>query len=1123
MIPVRIARMIAGPVYAVTALLTLGCPVFANAETAAPQWTVTAVSLPTNFSSASNTDGDSYVVTLTNTGGMASDGTPVTVYDELPAGLALDSSRPFTGEDMLAAADNKPPKTGISCLLAMCTYSGIVYPSQALRFIFPVEVHGGEGAVDNVVRVHGGGAPDAVVETPTTISANPASFGAAPGGESTALSSVQAGAHPDVTVSIAFNTVNGAGSLAGDPKDTIFDLPPGFAGDIVDTSPCADALFVLDRCPTESQVGVTLVTLTNGIGFAKFQFLEPVYELSPNSGEITKLGFSVVGGNFDVEGGISLRPDYGLRTAFRNILEGPTEVVYDELTLWGVPADPIHDPLRWIDGEGGNGKFGASQSGVRRVPFFTNPTACGMEPLEAQFRIDSWESPDPSGAPTGASPIDMPFGPIVGCDRLLMEPSLTAEVSTISASSATGFDLVTEIPQTYENASGLATAALKKEVVKLPEGMTINPSSGAGLAVCSETQYAEEGVEYARGRGCPNESKLATVKITTPSLKEEVTGSVFIATPAPRGESGRNPFNSLLAVYLVARIPSRGVLIKAAGQIEADPLTGRLTTTFDNLPPLPFSVATFAFNQGANAPLVSPPACGDYTVTAALSPWSEPAEKISPLIPPFPIATGVGGSPCPAGGTPPFKPTVISGMQNNAAGSYSPFYLRLERQDGEQEITGFATQLPPGLTGNLTGIPFCGEAQIQHAREQSGAEAESSPACPAASQIGRTIAEAGVGTVLAQTPGRLYLAGPFEGAPFSIASVTSAKVGPFDLGTVVVHLPLRIDPLTAQVTIPSGPADQIPHIIKGIVIHLRDIRVYIDRERFMINPSNCNPMNVSATAVGGGANPTDPAGYDPVTASNRFQDADCQALKFNPVFKVSTSGKTSRKLGASLHVKLTYPKGSLGTQANLRSVKVDLPRQLPSNILALQKACPHATFEADPASCPPESAVGRAVVHTPILPVPLAGPAYFVSYGNEEFPKLIVVLQGYGVTIDLVGNTFIKHGVTSSTFRSTPDTPFESFELTLPQGRYSALSANKDLCKIRRTVVVRKRVRRRVHGRLKTVTVKVRKKSPGLVMPTAFTAQNGAIIHQNTPISVTGCGKHETAHKHKARKAHRRK
>jgi len=334
----------------------------------------------------------------------------------------------------------------------------------------------------------------------------------------------------------------------------------------------------------------------------------------------------------------------------------------------------------------------------------------------------------------------------------------------------------------------------------------------------------------------------------------------------------------------------------------------------------------------------------------------------------------------------------------------------------------------------------------------------------------------GVGTVLAYAPGSMYLGGPYEGAPFSIVSISAAKVGPFDLGTVVVHLPLNVDPTTARVSIPQGLPDQIPHIIDGIVVHVRDIQISIDREHFTINPTSCARKTISATVYGSGQNFTSPADDVPATTTTPFQGADCASLAFKPGFKVSTSGKTSRKNGASLSVKLTYPNTPQGTQANIHTVHVELPKALPARLSTLNHACIDAVFVQNPAKCPAQSRVGVARATTPILPVPLEGPAYFVSQGGQKFPELIVVLQGDGVTVDLAGETFIsKNGITSSTFKQVPDVPVGTFELKLPTGEYSALAANTNLCEA------------------------------NLTMPTVFNAQNGAQIKQNTPIEVQNC------------------
>ena len=922
------------------------------------------------------------------------------------------------------------------------------------------------------MRVAGGGALGASVQTSTNISTSLASFGISPGGASTAVSSVQAGAHPDLTTSIAFNTIGSEGALAGDPKNTVDELPPGFAGDLVDTPACAASAFLAHECPTDTQVGVTTITLSS-ISTPSGAQLEPVYNLAPDPGYVAKLGFSVP--PLFYEGNVAVRPgDYGLETTFYDATAGPDEIDAVSLTVWGVPAAAAHDPLRWkhVPGEA-YGSFGAA-SELAPAPYLTSPTACGAnaQPLQAGFKVDSWQEPE-RYAETG-----MPFGPFVGCDRLAMEPALAAESTTRSASAPSGLDVTMHVPQTYENASGLATPTLKKAVVTLPQGMTVNPSAGAGLEGCSEAQYAQEGAVYEAGSGCPSASKLGTVKITTPSLKEEATGSVFLAQPYA------NPFKSLLALYIVARIPNRGVLVKAAGEVSADPLTGRLVTTFDDLPPLPFSTFTLSFRQGATSPLVTPASCGSYQVTAELTSWATPTQPLALSAPPFAITDGVGGGACPAAGAQPFAPQVIAGTEGNAAGTYAPFYLRVVREDDERELTRFSVTLPPGLTGDLTGIPFCPDAAIEVARGETGQRELNEPSCPAASEIGHTLVGAGVGDVLAWAPGKVYLAGPYHGAPLSIVSITSATVGPFDLGTVVIRFALRINPLTAQVEVDASSSDPIPHIIDGIVVHVRDIHVYIDRHDFIRNPTSCAPMAIHSATGGAGE-----TGETTVDQSTYFQAADCASLAFKPAFAASTTGRTSRADGAGLTVKLTFPTTQPGSQANIAKVKVELPKRLPSRLSTLQKACTAAQFEANPAGCPTASVVGHARAITPIVPVPLEGPAYFVSHGGAAFPSLVVVLQGYGITIDLVGSTFIsKRGITSSTFESVPDEPVQSFELTLPKGPYSALAANGDLC------------------------------TGKLVMPTTFTAQNGAELHQSTTIHATGCPK---AKRPRARRAKR--
>jgi hypothetical protein len=896
-------------------------------------------------------------------------------------------------------------------------------------------------------------------------------------------STYQAGAHADLTTSFDFaHKASVEEETYNDVKNTIVNLPAGFIGNNTAVPTCTDAQlatkneFGFTQCPAASQVGVISLDLATGEpGLPPNRFTAPVYNMQSNTGVAATLGFSV-GGDITQILPVSVRPsDTGITVTSPSI-EGLDEPKHVVVTVWGVPASPLHNAQRGLASEEREpGKPIITNPGGQEVhipikPFLSNPTACAGVPLVATMTADSWEEPESwSEARTELSPIR-------GCERNPFDPSFEAQPTTTSAESPSGLNATLVVPQTYEDPESLATSELENTRVTLPEGITVNPSAGAGLGSCSPQQLERETAFSLPGEGCPPEAKIGSVEVETPLLNEKLTGAVYVATPYdnPFGEPS-HPGGSLLALYVVARDAERGVIVKVAGKVEPSLETGRLVATFDHAPQAPFSRFLLKFRPGATAPLVSPPVCGSFSAQAELTPWSAPTEPRLVSSPPFAIEHGVREGPCPSGGVPPFSPMVVSGDLNGAAGSYSPFYLRITRQDGEQEITGFSTTLPPGLTGNLSGIPFCPEADIEAARAQTGAEAEEHPACPAASEVGHTIVGAGVGTVLAQTPGRVYLAGAYHGDPLSLVSVTSAKVGPFDLGTVVIRFGLKINRTTAQVEVDASGSEPIPHIIKGIVVHVREIHVYMTRERFTLNPTSCEPMRISNTITGGGANPANPADWAPVTVTSPFQAADCANLGFSPVFSVSTSGRTSRANGASLTTRVVYPAGSLGTQANVAYARVELPESLPSRLTTLQKACTAAQFAADPAGCPAASVVGHAVVHTPVLPVSLEGPAYFVSHGGEAFPNLVVVLQGFGLTINLVGDTFIHRGVTSSTFSSTPDVPFSRFELILGQGPHSALTAHGDLC------------------------------TQNLVMPTRLGAQNGLAIVQNTPIEVEDC------------------
>jgi hypothetical protein len=891
----------------------------------------------------------------------------------------------------------------------------------------------------------------------------------------------QAGSHPfAMTTSLAVNShLDSHSDIAtdGELKDLTIEQVAGLVGDTSATPRCSTVDFTTIKnghknssCPDSTAVGITEVRA----GETEHR---PVYNVVPPPGVAVKLGFVVFDVPVTIEITVKHEYPYNISALLVDIPQ-PVQFNYSKVELWGNPADSAHDPYRG-DCLANAGTLeepvseGICPSGIPDVPFLTLPRACNG-PLSTTYEADSWEEPGLfvqglSETHDNAEPAN-PIG-FSGCSKLNFHPTIAVQPTSLAAESSTGMDVGLNVhDEGLTNPAGLAQSDIKKAVVTLPEGMTANAALAEGLNVCSEEGLARETVSSAPGEGCPDESEIGTVEVETPLLEESLKGQLYIAKPYA------NPFNSLLALYFVIKNPKLGIIIKQPAEVEPDPVTGRLVTVVENIPQLPFSHFGLHFREGARSPLVTPPACGTYSATAELTPSSGGAPVTTTSM--FQIISGPNAGQCPAGGVPPFAPEATTGTLNNNAGSYSQFDLKISRKDGEQELTRFSTTFPPGLTGNLTGIPFCADSEIEAARQKTGTQELSEPSCPAASEIGHTLVSAGVGTVLAQAPGKVYLAGPYHGSALSIVSITAAKVGPFDLGTVVIRFALRVNPVTAQVEIDSAGSDPIPHIIDGIVVNVREIHAYIDRSRFILNPTSCNPMSIQNVVTGAGADFTNPADQVPVLLSSPFQAADCANLAFKPTFKVSTSGKTSKAGGASLSVKLSFPAGSQGTEANISKVKVDLPKQLPSRLTTLQKACLAATFDANPAGCPAASIIGHAKAITPILPVPLEGPAYFVSHGGEAFPSLVMVLQGYGVTIDLTASTFIsKTGITSSTFKTVPDQPVTSFELMLPQGKYSALAANGNLC------------------------------TSKLAMPTAFTGQNGLEVHQSTPISVTGCPK----------------
>jgi hypothetical protein len=953
---------------------------------------------------------------------------------------------------------------------------------------------------------------------------------------------VQAGSHPfALTTSFSFTEPeeyeeNRFRAVGGSLKDGKLELPPGFVGNPNATPKCTYDEFSQDLCPDDTVVGEAVAEIGENVGYIDQhgeridQLLygtTAVYNLETPGAVAAEFGFWAAGyAPIFLDASVRTGGDYGITVNARDV---PEIIALHgvKVTIWGVPGDPSHNrirgrclglnPINREEAEETGAPYNDERSrreeeeekGLAPMtpaecpgslpvqPFLTNPTSCG-QPRSATFNVDSWADPGIFVSKTAALP------PLLGCEGLDFSPTLTVQPDGSAGSTPTGLNVDLRVPQgATVNPVGLGEADVRDTTVTLPEGVQISPSAADGLQACSEGQI---GLHSAEKPSCPDASKIATVHIATPLLEHELTGAVYLAAPQNFAGLPENPFGSLIAMYLVAEEPATGVLIKLAGKVTPDPETGQLTTTFENTPQLPFSELKLEFFGTDRAPLATPALCGTYTTGSSFTPWSaadpaNPAEVQHPSSS-FEINTGPGGASCsdPLG----FSPTLASGTTNINAGSFSNLTTTLSREDGQQSISSVQLHYPAGLSGLLSGVKLCGEAEAN------------AGTCGPGSEIGETIVSVGLGNdPFTVTGGKVYITGPYEGAPFGLSIVNPANAGPFDLQEgrpVVVRAKIEVDPSTAALTITTDPSGEhtIPTIIEGIPLQIKHVNVNITRPGFTFNPTSCNPTEITGTinSAEGASSPV----------KVPFQVTNCASLKFAPYFSVSTRGKTSKADGASLTAKVSYPSAAQGTYANVARVKVELPLQLPSRLKTLQKACLARVFEANPAACPAESLIGHAVVHTPLLPVPLEGPAIFVSHGGEAFPSLTMVLQGYGVKIDLVGATYISPaGITSTTFKTVPDQPFSSFELVLPEGPYSALAANGSLCKPTTTKTVEKRVKVKVHGHERTVTRKVKQTvASSLIMPNEFVAQNGAVIRQNTTIGVSGCPK--TAHKAKAKR-----
>jgi hypothetical protein len=842
----------------------------------------------------------------------------------------------------------------------------------------------------------------------------------------------EAGSHPyawDTTLAFETRPDPGLGFEVpeGSPRTIRVSAPPGLIANPTVTPRCTTLEFLDEQCPPGSQVGVTDVTY----GGPETTERLPVYNLAAPPRVAAKLGFFVADTvPVTIEGSLNPDPPYNVIASINHVSQA-LPLYAATTTLWGNPASPVHDAER----------PGGAAAGIPERAFLTLPRSCPGTPLQFGFLSDSWESPGavgPDGRPELSDP-DWVTGnatsaPISDCAALGFDPELAAAPTTTNAAAPSGFEFSIDVsdPGLLEP-DELAGSDLRKAVVTLPEGITVNPASADGLEACSPAQLAAETAGSDFGAGCPAASKLAEVAVTTPLLDEQLGGAVFLATPY------ENPLGSLLAGYLVLKSPERGVVVRLAGKIEADPETGRLTAGFDQNPQLPFSHLEVSFKTGNRAPLITPPTCGTYQIVTELHPWSgnPPVSETDS----FTIDHGPDGGPCLAGdpGSPgdpaearalPFPPSFEAGTISPIAATYSPLVVRASRPDGSQLLRGLDLDLPQGLTGRLAGATTCPQAALDAAAANSGRAEQAAPSCPAGSRLGTLSVGAGAGPTPFHVQGTAYLAPPYRGAPLSVAVITPAVAGPFDLGTVVVRAAVAVDPRSAEISVSSDP---LPRILQGIPLALRSLHIDAERPQFTLNPTSCDPLGLSGTLFG-----------SPQVAvlHSRFQLAECTRLDFRPKMALRLRGATRRGGHPALTVTLQPRPGD----ANIASLSLALPRSEFLEQAHIGTVCTRVQFAAD--QCPPASVYGTASVQTPLLDYPLAGNLYLRSSDNE-LPDLVPDLRGPAhqpLRLEAAGRTDSIRGGIRNTFDFIPDAPFTRLTARLAGARKGLLVNSRDLC-----------------------------------------------------------------------------
>jgi hypothetical protein len=822
---------------------------------------------------------------------------------------------------------------------------------------------------------------------------------------STGVTSTQAGGHPDVEYTVTWTNRFGT-DLPCDCEDARrldMHFPTGFIGNPHSVPVCTLSEFSLHICAPESQVGVLDI-----VGSLR----EAVFNLTPHPNEAGLVGFYVPGAETALFVVLHARTDsdYGL--------DATTSVIYHllpinniTLHLWGVPAASSHDANRFPAGKTDGveckpypgGCFGPVESNATPAPYLQNPTTCGV-PLRASHSVEYY-----TGTVVTAED-DWPM--TTGCDQLAFDPSLTATPTTSAADTTSGLDVTLRVPQT-QSPTAPSPSEIRQVTMKLPPGFSLAPNGANGKTACADRELSFDTEAEAH---CPEFAKIGTATVDSSALPAPIAGGIYIGEPQP-GQTYR--------AFLTA--DGFATHVKLKGSVEVDPQTGRIETTFADLPQSPIQGIGLHFFGSERGIFATPPHCGSYPVTTRFVPWDASlADQVS--VSNVVIDSGPNGGPCP-GASRPFEPRQRAGTADNSAGAFAPFTFELERDDGDQNLTGLSVSTPPGFLASLRGVSYCPASALGSllGGGLSGLQERSGPSCPASSRVGSVLAGAGPGTRPVYVSGDAYLAGPYRGAPVSLLTVLPALSGPYDLGNVVVRVAVYVDRGTSDLT---AVADPLPTVLGGIPLRTRSLRITLDRRRFTLNPTSCDPFAVESTVSGGeGA---------VALLRTHFQAASCSSLGFEPSLRLKLTGGLKALAHPAIHA-ILRPRPD---DANLSRVAVTLP---PGELVDndhVGTVCTRVQFAAS--RCPAGSRIGHASVLTPLLDDPIAGPVWLRS-SNRKLPDVVMDLRGQ-INLELVGHVDSVNGRLRTTFSPLPDAPVSLVRFDLLGGQKGLLVNSEGLC-----------------------------------------------------------------------------